>query len=233
MRGLVSVSLAETGAACCQRADNDLFVTAAVAHRPLRTEKDVVDPYRVPLSEFLDRNPAALRDAPAVLTPVVRALVNRLAGDLVGVGLVDDVVSQTFMMLLLPTARHFDPTRGSAARYLYGVVLHATAEIRVQHGAAGIRRNDRRLRLVQDERDSMRSLRRQREPRYEDAADAVCLRVYVERALGGAPLDLRTAAALLGEHDQNMTEAAEAVRLDRNTLRRRLRAWAATARLPA
>jgi len=50
-------------------------------------EKVVVDPYRDYLLKFLARDPAALRDAPEFLTPVVRGLVNRLAGDLVDAGM--------------------------------------------------------------------------------------------------------------------------------------------------
>ena len=197
-------------------------------------EKVVHDPYREVLSNFLAREPGALRDAPGVLGPVVQGLVNRLAGDLAEAGLADEVVSQAFLLLLLPTARKFDPGRGRAAQYLYGVVLRAAAEVRVQLGAAGIPKDARRLRLVRDQADDAQQVRRRRrEPHYEDAADGICLRVDVQWALRAAPPELRAAALHLGERDSSMTTAAAAVRVDRNTLRRRLRKWATAAGLSA
>jgi hypothetical protein len=194
----------------------------------------VNDPYREVLSNFLARDPGALGDAPIVLAPVLRGLVNRLAGDLAEAGLADEVVSQAFVVLLLPTARMFDPVRGTSAQFLYGVVLRAAAEVRVQFGAVGIAKNARRLRLVRDQADGGHQLKlHRREPQCEDAADATCLRVDVQRALRTAPAELQVAAFHLGERDSSMTEAAAAARLDRNTLRRRLREWATTAGLSA
>lgn len=197
-------------------------------------EKVVDDPHREVLSEFLDHNRDALHDAPAVLGPVIRGLVNSLAGDLVDAGFADEAISQAFVLLLAPTARRFDPARGTAAQYLYGLVLRAAAEVRVQYGAAGIAKNDRRLRLVRDQADDDRWVRsHQREPWREDLTDLICLRVDVERALKAAPHILQAAAAELAERDLSMSETAAAVRIDRNTLRRRLRAWATTAGLSA
>jgi len=194
----------------------------------------VEDAYREVLSKFLARDQDSFSDAPNMLGPVVRSLVHRLAGDLVEAGLADEVVSQAFVLLLLPAARKFDPARGTSAQYLFGVVLRAAAEVRVQLGAAGIAKNDRRLRLVRDQADSGYQLKRhRRETRCEDAADGICLRVDVQRALRAAPTELRVAAACLCEPDSSMTKAAAAACLDRNTLRRRLREWATTAGLSA
>jgi DNA-directed RNA polymerase specialized sigma24 family protein len=193
----------------------------------------VEDAYREVLSEFLAGDRNGLRDAPTLLAPVVRSLVNRLAGDLVKAGMADEVTSQAFLLLSLPTARPFDPDRGVAAQYLHGVVLRAAAEVRVQYGAAGIAKYTRRLRLVQDQRDIEQVRRHGREPSYEDATDAICVKVDVEKALKAAPRELRIAAALLGEQNLSMTEAAIVARLDRNTLRRRLRVWATTTGLSA
>jgi hypothetical protein len=233
-RRLILVAVVKAGAERCQRADNDYFVTAAVALLTAAKEKVVDDPYREALSEFLARDPDALHDASAVLALVVRRLVKRLAGDLVEAGMADEVVSQAFMLLLLPAARPFEPDRGSSTQYLHGVVLRAAAEIRVQYGAAGITKNARRLRLVRDQLESEAKLRcHRRELQYEDPADAICLRVDVQWALKAAPMELQSAAAQLGDRDSSMTEAAAVVRLDRNTLRRRLRAWASTAGLSA
>jgi DNA-directed RNA polymerase specialized sigma24 family protein len=223
----------KTGAGRCQRADNDHFVTAAVALLAAAREKVVEDAYREVLSEFLARDHDGLRDAPTVLAPVVGSLVNRLAGDLVEAGMADEVVSQTFMLLLSPTARQFDPAHGSSVDYLYGVVLRAVAEVRVQHGATGVAKHERRLRLVRDKQDDEQACRHLRAPSYEDSADAICVKVDVDKALKAAPRKLQVAAALLGARDLSMTEAAALVGLDRNTLRRRLRAWATTAGLTA
>ncbi len=42
---------------------------------------------------------------------------------------VDDVVSQTFMYVLDPTIRRFDPLRGRACQYLYGLLSNAVRTI--------------------------------------------------------------------------------------------------------
>lgn len=212
----------------------------------------MIDPYRDVLSGFLARDPMGLRDAPATLMPVIRGLACRLAADLVSAGFCDEVVAETFTLLLSPTGRSFDPGRGTSRQYLFGAVLTAAAAVRVQYGAAGVAHNDRRLRLVRDrclDRDQCDSgdqtaaaspavdaliVQNRRNSRlHVDPAYAICLRVDVENALKSASAEVRRAAVLVGEGDVSMSQAAAAVRLDRNTLRRRLRGWAEAVGLSA
>ena len=191
------------------------------------------DPYREYLQDVLARERPTTVAVHSALVKLLRSMVNRLAGDLVDAGLADDVISQAFVLLFLPTARRFDPARGSSAQYLYGVVLRAAAEVRVQYGAAGLAKNVRRLRLVWDRREHEQVHCHHREPSYQDAADATCLRLDVERALKAIPPKVRVGAILLAEPEWCLTSAAVVVGMDRHMLRRRLRAWATAAGLSA
>lgn len=182
------------------------------------------DPFCIALSRFLARDPAAMLEAPAILIPVLRRIAAEVASDLRNAALLDDVVSTVFELLLRPTVRAFDPTRGTATQYLYGYVLRAAEEVRSRHGAAGAKKQDLRRGLRRDcpldlsHAPSVRAV--------EDFMAVIDSMLDLSRSTVGEPAPLRRAVWLIAEQDATLTAVAEAIGWDRTTLRRRLRVWA-------
>ena len=144
-------------------------------------------------------------------------LANRLAGDLDP----DDVVSEVWCALLRTTAFGFDPCRGSAKKYLYGVCLNAIKKVRRatcgdtvslegENPDNGLRRSDQLAEPL-------------------DCIGSTIARLEVEMVLEAAErtasADVATALRAVYEEDLSLAEAAKKIGVNRTTLRRRIRAW--------
>jgi hypothetical protein len=96
------------------------------------------------LTGFLADDPDARTRFPAQLGGRLRATAVRIAPDLKQRELIDDVVQQTYALLLRRPAGHFDPSRGSAAAYLYQIVRLAARDIRAENPYPGATTRPRR-----------------------------------------------------------------------------------------
>jgi hypothetical protein len=96
------------------------------------------------LTDFLAADPDARTQFPARLGGRLRATAVRIGRDLQERALIDDAVERAYELLLRRPAGHFDPSRGSAAAYLYQIVRLAARDIRAENPHPGATTRPRR-----------------------------------------------------------------------------------------
>lgn len=99
----------------------------------MRAEQEELDRL---LADFVRRDFQAARDFRRVASPIIRGLARRF-GPHLPADLIDDVVSETYVLLLGRSGRRFDPRLGSARQFLFGVVQNAVKNVRAQYRPAG------------------------------------------------------------------------------------------------
>lgn len=177
------------------------------------------DPSDLPglLAGFLAGDPNAREALPRRIDAPIRRITKRLSPhDFPRRGLVDDVVSRTWELLLRRPEGSFDPTRGNALSYVETIVRTAVRDIRNQHRVPVGRPRD----YTPNETNARPCPPR---PRTHTLDSTVEFRDALERQLGhGNPL--HAAAMLVALDDTTMTLAATAVGVTRFSLSRRLAA---------
>jgi len=96
------------------------------------------------LAGFVSRDDKAAEEFKKVASPIVRGLARRFGPDLPA-DIIDEVVSETYLLLLGRPGRCFDPARGSAREFLFGIVGNAVKNVRASNRPPGLptrRRND-------------------------------------------------------------------------------------------
>jgi hypothetical protein len=148
--------------------------------------------------------------------------VNRLAGDLVDAGMAEEVASQAFVLLLLPTARQSIRPAGGP-----GTTCTAWfSKLPLKSGPGTARLEWRRTTAVSGSCGTSRIMRSFAVTGVSCGTTMRPMRYASGWTWSGraALVELRATATLLGEGEWSLTDAAAAVRLDRSTLRRRLQA---------
>ncbi len=97
---------------------------------------------------FLSRNPKAMRELPRDLGSSLHKMARKVAPDLAERGHVEDIVQETYLLLLTKPAGHFDPARGKktndpdrspAGAYLGLLMRTAAQSVRAAHTPPGER----------------------------------------------------------------------------------------------
>jgi DNA-directed RNA polymerase specialized sigma24 family protein len=86
---------------------------------------------------FIRRYEEAAGQFKKVASPIIRGLARRFGPDLPA-DLVDDVVSETYVILLGRSGRGFDAARGSAREFLFGIVGNAVKNVRASNRPPGL-----------------------------------------------------------------------------------------------
>lgn len=86
---------------------------------------------------FTLRHQEAAEQFKKVAPPIIRGLARRFGPDLPA-DLIDDVVSETYVILLGRSGRRFDPARGSAREFLFGIVGNAVKNVRANNRPPGL-----------------------------------------------------------------------------------------------
>ena len=86
---------------------------------------------------FILRDEEAAEQFKKAAPPVIRGLARRFGPDLPA-DLIDDVVSETYVILLGRSGGGFDPTRGSAREFLFGIVGNAVKNVRATNRPPGL-----------------------------------------------------------------------------------------------
>ncbi|MBI3302529.1 MAG: hypothetical protein HYZ72_10710 [Deltaproteobacteria bacterium] len=85
------------------------------------------------LDGFQARHSEQAKQFLSVVGPMLTRLAHRYARDLPS-DLQEEVVQETFALLLRPNLARFDATRGTVQQYLIGFVLNAVTQIRTKYG---------------------------------------------------------------------------------------------------
>lgn len=97
---------------------------------------------------FILRDEEAAEQFKKVAPPIIRGLARRFGPDLPA-DLIDEVVSETYVILLGRSGRRFDAGRGSARKFLFGIVGNAVKNVRANNRPPGVptrpRRDEREL----------------------------------------------------------------------------------------
>lgn len=89
------------------------------------------------LAGFVSRDDKAAEEFKKVASPIVRGLARRFGPDLPA-DIIDEVVSETYLLLLGRPGRSFDPARGSAREFLFGIVGNAVKNVRASNRPPGL-----------------------------------------------------------------------------------------------
>ncbi len=95
------------------------------------------------LAGFVLRDEQAAEEFKKVVPPIVRGLARRFGPDLPA-DLIDEVASETYVLLLGRQGRSFDPARGSAHEFLFGIVGNAVKNVRASNRPPGLRTRRRK-----------------------------------------------------------------------------------------
>lgn len=85
---------------------------------------------------FVRHDQDAVLEFGRVAPPIIRGLVRRFGPDLQA-DVVDEVVSETYLLLLGRAGAAFDASRGSAQKFLFGVVANAVKNVRAGYRPPG------------------------------------------------------------------------------------------------
>jgi DNA-directed RNA polymerase specialized sigma24 family protein len=85
---------------------------------------------------FVRHDPDAALEFRRVGPPILRGLARRFGPDLPA-DVVDEVVSETYLLLLGKAGTAFDASRGSAQKFLFGVVANAVKNVRAGYHPPG------------------------------------------------------------------------------------------------
>lgn len=169
------------------------------------------------LVRFLAGDVQARTTLPSLISATLRAHARRLSpADFSRRGLLDDVVSHTWELLMQRPAGAFEPARASAETYLATIVRTAVRDIRSQSGyeVGPRRRYAERCDTDSPSRVSIRECHLQSPVDLDDT---------MTRLLGHNT-DLLRAARMIAFHHATGTTAARVVGITRFTLVRKLRA---------
>jgi DNA-directed RNA polymerase specialized sigma24 family protein len=86
---------------------------------------------------FVLRDEQAAEEFKKVAAPIVRNLARRFGPDLPA-DLIDEVVSESYVLLLGRPGRSFDPARGSAREFLFGIMGNAVKNVRASNRPPGL-----------------------------------------------------------------------------------------------
>lgn len=90
------------------------------------------------LARFVQNDPESDSEFRKLSKPIMRGLARRFGAGLPA-DLIDEVVSESFVLLLGGPGRAFDPQRGSARSFLFGIVQNAAQRVRAIYCPPGMR----------------------------------------------------------------------------------------------
>ncbi len=173
------------------------------------------------LPAFMAGDPEARATLPVILHPRLKARARALAQDLADRGLVDDVVSRTWELLLSKSAGSYDPKRSAPMTYVNTIARTAVRDIRSTSKTV--------VRSVRDYTEIDIDLTEPIEPLTDGGLPAVDDAVDLESRLAALGCRARVAARLIAYEGAPLTTAAERVGLSRFALKRQLTNWATAA----
>lgn len=86
---------------------------------------------------FILRDQDAAEHFKKLAPPIIRGLARRFGPDLPA-DLINEVVSETYVILLGRSGHRFDPARGSAREFLFGIVGNAVKNVRAENRPPGL-----------------------------------------------------------------------------------------------
>ena len=87
------------------------------------------------LAEFVRHGNDAALEFRRVAPPIIRGLARRFGPDLPA-DVIDEVVSETYLLLLGRAGAAFEARRGSAQKFLFGIVANAVKKVRASYRPA-------------------------------------------------------------------------------------------------
>ena len=84
------------------------------------------------LAEFVRHDQDAALEFRRVAPPIIRGLARRFGPDLPA-DVIDEVVSETYLLLLGRAGAAFEASRGSAQKFLFGIVANAVKSVRASY----------------------------------------------------------------------------------------------------
>jgi DNA-directed RNA polymerase specialized sigma24 family protein len=104
------------------------------------------------LASFIsgDTDFAATAEFRKISAPVIRGLARRFGPDLPA-DLIDEVVSESYVLLLGNTGKNFQVSRGSAQKFLFGVVANAVKNVRAGYRPPAVPSRPRRKDTAADQ----------------------------------------------------------------------------------
>lgn len=180
---------------------------------------------------FLAGDPYAREALPQETWADLLGIARRVAPDLEARGLADDVVSETFRLLLSRHAGHYAPDRGDPWGYLREMVRLAARDVHDREAPPGTPRRPRRdaggemdpapLPVPFEEGQAAGDVAEDFEDR---VLGAIMAASFIDAVPAEAPAWLSVALSLAIE-GLSVTEAADAVQVSRFQLRRALNRW--------
>jgi DNA-directed RNA polymerase specialized sigma24 family protein len=150
-------------------------------------------------------------------------------------GLLDDVASHAWELLLRRRPGAFDPGRGGPVAYLVGVLRTAIRDIRDSEArvTGPVRRYTGTGPAGAQHLADRRGIRRRDPDALDDRFDDVAGLVDLDASLAGYPNSLATAVKLIGLDDMTIVATATNVGSSRFALKRHLSNWATAVELTA
>lgn len=99
------------------------------------------------LAEFVRHDNDAALEFRRVAPPIIRGLARRFGPDLPA-DMIDEVVSETYLLLLGRAGSAFEASRGSAQKFLFGIVANAIKNVRAGYRPPASRTRQRKNRLA-------------------------------------------------------------------------------------
>lgn len=173
------------------------------------------------LSAFMAGDPEARATLPVLLHRRLKARARDLAQDLAGRGLVDDVVSRTWELLLRKPAGSYEHERSAPMTYINTIARTAVRDVRST--------SQTMLRSVRDCTEIDIDLTEPIEPLIDGGFSAVDAAIDLESRLAALKPRARLAARMIAYEGVPLTTAADRVGLSRFALKRQLAGWATAA----
>jgi DNA-directed RNA polymerase specialized sigma24 family protein len=171
------------------------------------------------LSAFLDADAEARHELPVLLESRLRLRARAIAPrDFGPRGLLDDVTSRTWELLLSKPAGSYDPRRSGPMTYVSTVARTAVRDVRAANMVV--------LRSPRDYTDVDVNLAASTEGMSDGGLASVPDSVDLEAAMDGLGEQARIAARMIAYEDAPLSRAAKRVGLSRFALKRQLQAWA-------
>lgn len=90
------------------------------------------------LPQFISGDPKAAEKFPLIANPLLKKFARRFAPD-IATDLLEEIVQEAYLYLVNGGGREFDSRRGTARKFLFGVVLNAAQRVRSDYCAPGQR----------------------------------------------------------------------------------------------
>src|ERR1700733_3256479 len=172
---------------------------------------------------FIHRDQDAALEFRRVAPPIIRGLARRFGPDLPA-DVFDEVVSETCLLLLGRTGTAFDASRGSAQKFLFGVVANAVKNVRAGYCPPGAPTRQHKNRpkiepVVVSFEESQHGLEQRMLPdvrQVDAAADVAAL-------LSGLTAVLAMAVVAVHLHGYGVRRVARAMGVSRFKIRRAMR----------